>query len=112
MLSNLYATSFPHPFVWFSTNAAGAWFLRATNRMIVCNVTNVHRLEVWKTREQPPSLVNPNEPSLNYIVYERSDPQPYIGSANGDALYLVAEGRQPLRTLDESDQRPQLHRHQ
>ncbi len=85
-LSNLVKATFPHPFAWFSTNAAGIWFLRATNTMVSGAVTNVYRLEATKTREQPPTLVDPKEGNLNYIVYQHSDPQPYIGSANGDAL--------------------------
>jgi len=86
LLSNLYSATLPHPYAWFSTNDLGIWFIRATNRVVNAGVTNTYRLEVSKTREQPPTLVSPNESPLNYIVYERSDPQPYIGSANGDGL--------------------------
>jgi hypothetical protein len=86
VLSNFYRPALPQPYAWFSTNGSGVWFIRATNKVVVGSNTNTYRLEVSKTREQPPTLVNPKENSLNYIVYERSDPQPYIGSANGDGL--------------------------
>ena len=85
-ISNLNSTTFPHPFAWFSTNASGIWSVRATNKIVSGATTNVYRLDVSKTREQPPTLVSPNESPLNYIVYEKSDPQPYIGSVNGDSL--------------------------